>query len=92
MSGDLINGLELYDNENGPISNRPDYFLKVKNKFGKLVGDIIFDAIGTNRPSSNVEEYLYYSGGLSGDLQATIRVTYLTAAKKDIDTVERINP
>lgn len=54
-----------------------------------LTGDVEYDAIGASYPSSTVEVYSYYSGGLSGTLVATITVTYESSTKELITSVVR---
>ena len=56
---------------------------------GSVISGIPFDAIGVTYPTSTTEVFEYYVGGLAGDLQATVVVTYLTSDKIDISSVVR---
>ena len=76
------------------VNNNRD--VKVKNSSGdtsfrvvtgELVLGVDYDKIDVTYPSGTVEEYAY---SLVGTLVTTIRVTYLTAAKRDLLSVEEV--
>lgn len=76
------------------VNNNRD--VKVKNSSGdtsfrvvtgELVLGVDYDKIDVTYPSGTVEEYAY---SLGGTLVTTIRVTYLTAAKRDLLSVEEV--
>jgi len=56
---------------------------------GSIIQGLIFDAIEVSYPSSTVEVFEYYEGGLAGTLLATVTVTYATASKNDVTSVVR---
>jgi len=79
-----------------PIPNSSDAKVRVGGKTvttvagsGSILSGIVYDAIDIDYPNSTTEVYEYYSGGLAGDLLATVTITYVSAAKKDILTVVR---
>ena len=56
---------------------------------GTIISDLDFDAVDTSYPSSTVEVYRYYTGGLSGTLLATVTITYQDADKCIIQSIVR---
>ncbi len=67
-----------------------DWARRVKLYSGGLVADIAFDAIAAAYPSSVSEQYTFYSGGLSGTVQAVVTVTYTDSTKENISSVVRV--
>lgn len=51
---------------------------------GSLLQGVSFDSFQVTYPNPTTEIYEYYLGGLAGALQATITITYSTAAKTEV--------
>jgi len=56
---------------------------------GSIIDGVVYDAIDVRYPSATTETYEYYSGGIGGDLLATVTVTYTDSTKCDISSVVR---
>lgn len=83
MSGDLINSLGLYRSNEGQISDKELDRLRVDDK--KFTLGIDYDRIDITYPN-NVSERFEFS--LNSEVVRTVLVTYLSAVKRDISTVE----
>lgn len=82
---DLINYKGLYQSSASNLPENERDRLRVAGK--ELVIGKDYDRIDVTYPSSTVEEYAY---SLSSSPVVSIRVTYLTASKRDISIVEVI--
>lgn len=51
---------------------------------GTLLDGIVFDSFFATFPSSTVEVYEYYQGGLAGTVVATVTITYTDATKTSV--------
>ena len=51
---------------------------------GSLLADVKYDAIQASYPNATTEVYEFYEGGLSGTLNATVTIVYITSDKDDI--------
>lgn len=81
MGYGLINSPELYESTKKPESEKDR--LRVSGK--ELAIGIDYDRIDATYPTTTTENYVYSK---DSNTVLTILVTYLTAAKKDISTVE----
>jgi len=82
MSGDLINYPGLYESAAKNLPEEVRERLRVITK--QLIAGEDYDKIKATYPNSTTEVYTYT---LATDTILVITVTYLTAAKKDIDEV-----
>ena len=72
-------------NEPRAWENRPDgQYLKVIGGEGTILEGVSWDAVSATYPDAVTEVYSFYSGGLTGDLQATVTVIYSNASKTDL--------
>lgn len=55
---------------------------------GILTG-VNYDAVSVSYPNTTTEVYQFLSGGLTGDVQATVTLVYTSASKNDLVSVER---
>lgn len=62
--------------------------LLVNATTGGLVPNVDYDYIDIQQTSATVETYVFKLGGAGGSTVQTIVVTYTSAAKTDLDTVE----
>ena len=56
---------------------------------GSVLSGLVFDSIVGEETSPSIETYRYYRGGVSGDLQATVVVTYSDSTKCFVNSVVR---
>jgi len=58
------------------------------NKLNNFAPPLLADTITVEYPSTSVEIYRYREGGLTGTILDSITVTYTSASKKDLLSVE----